>query len=100
MKIGICNSTLSSLGEVDERYTAANNMGFSAIDLDMGEKWSVGQIYRNEAYGFFDQSVEEIAEYFKKYADAARASGIEVFQTHAPFPTARLGEDAMNAYSL
>ena len=99
MKIGICNSTLGSLGEIDERYTVANNMGFSAIDLNMGEKWSVGQIYRNEAYGFFDQSVEEITEYFKKHADAARANGIDVFQTHAPFPTARLGEDGMNAYT-
>ncbi len=99
MKIGVCNSTLGSLGEIGERYAAMKKMGYTAIDLNMGEKWSVGQIYRNEACGFFDKSVSEIEEYFRKYTDVARENGIDVFQAHAPFPTARLGEDGMNAYT-
>ena len=99
MKIGICNSCFRSIENIEERYLSAREMGYTAIDLDLGEKWSVGQIYRNERYGFFDKSLEDIAEYFGRYTHAAKEKGIEVFQAHAPFPTARLGEDETNAYT-
>ena len=99
MKIGVCNSCFKIIEDMEERYDSAKKMGYTAIDLDLGEKWSVGQIYRNERCGFFDKSESEIAEYFSKYTDVARAKGIEVFQAHAPFPTARIGEDETNAYT-
>ena len=100
MKIGVGSAAVACLGEPKETYRALSEMGFTAIDLDMGEKWSVGQIGKNETWGFFDQSLDEITAFFKRYADAARDNGIDVFQTHAPFPTARIGHEEMNAYTL
>lgn len=99
MKIGICSSVLNCLGDVNERYKRASEMGYTAIDLNMGEKWSVGQIYKKENFGFFDKSVDEIIEYFSQHSSAAKLNGIEVFQAHAPFPSARMGLDEMNAYT-
>ena len=99
MKIGIGSAAISSLGEPKNAYKSLSEFGFSSIDLDMGEKWSVGQISKGEMFGFFDQSVEEISEHFKKYTDEAHKNGIDVFQAHAPFPTARIGYDEMNAYT-
>ena len=99
MKIGICNDVLACLGDLNERYKRAREMGYTAIDLNMGEKWSVGQIYKKENFGFFDKSADEVIEYFSQYASAAKANGIEIFQAHAPFPSARMGLDEMNAYT-
>ena len=99
MKIGVGSAATVSLGEPNDMCKALSSFGFTAIDLDFGEKWSVGQIYKNEMYGFFDQSIDEITAYFKRYADAARDNGIDIFQTHAPFPTARIDHEEMNAYT-
>jgi sugar phosphate isomerase/epimerase len=58
----------------------------------------VGQINKNEMYGFFDQSVEELCAYYRPYKDAANANGLTIHQMHAPFPSMKIGRDDMNAY--
>lgn len=100
MKIGVGSAAIASLGEPREAYKALREIGFTAVDLDLGEKWSVGQIGKNETWGFFDQSLDEITSFFKRYSDAAKENGIDIFQAHAPFPTARLGKDEINAYTF
>ena len=63
MKISIGNQLCPILGDLDKRYAVAAEMGFTAMDLQINE-WGVGQIYKNEAFGFFDRSIEELIEHY------------------------------------
>ena len=98
MRVGVQNSVIVQLGDVQDCYRMAAEMGISAIDLGISEQWSIAQIFKNEMYGFFDQTVEEIYEYYRPYQIAAEANGIVFHQMHAPFPSMMVGRDEMNAY--
>ena len=97
MKISTANNLFDCLGELDERYRLAAEMGYTAVDLGMNE-WSVGQIFRDETHGFFDREMDDLIAYYRTYRDAAAKHGIEIYQMHAPFPSARIGKHEMNAY--
>ncbi|MBO5293673.1 MAG: sugar phosphate isomerase/epimerase [Clostridia bacterium] len=97
MKISTANNLFDCLGELDERYRLAAEMGYTAVDLGMNE-WSVGQIFRDETHGFFDRDIDDLIAYYRTYRDAAARHGIEIYQMHAPFPSARIGKHEMNAY--
>jgi len=97
MKISIANSLFEGFGELEERYRLAAQMGYTAMDLAIDE-WGVGQIFREETYGFFDRDIGELIAYYGAYRDAAAKHGIEIYQMHAPFPSARVGKQEINAY--
>jgi sugar phosphate isomerase/epimerase len=98
MRVGVQNKLITQLGEAQDCYRFAAEVGISAVDLGISEQWSIAQIYRNEMFGFFDKSVEEIYEYFRPCKEAADANGIAFHQMHAPFPSMQPGKDEMNAY--
>lgn len=98
MRVGVQNSVIVQLGDVQDCYRIAAEMGINAVDLGISEQWSISQIYKNEMYGFFDKAVEEIYEYYRPYKAAADANGITFHQMHAPFPSMKVGNDEMNTY--
>lgn len=98
MRVGMQNSLIVQLGDVQDCYRIASEMGIGAVDLGMSEHWSIAQIYKNEMFGFFDKTVEEIYEYYRPYKIAAEANGITFYQMHAPFPSMEMGKDEMNSY--
>ena len=59
MRIGNANTLFLQLGDVNECYKIAAEIGYDAIDLSVSDKWSVGQINKREMFGFFDASVTE-----------------------------------------
>ena len=97
MVISTQNNLLDSLGDIENRYKIVAEMGYRAVDLGVNE-WSVGQIYKNETYGFFDKDIKELIAYYRTYQEAAKKHGIEIGQMHAPFPSARVGMTEINAY--
>ena len=97
MKISIGNQLCPILGDLEQRYAVAAEMGFGAMDLQINE-WSVGQIYKNEAFGFFDRSMEELIEYYGAFYKEAKKHGIEMYQMHAPFPSACINTIELNPY--
>ncbi len=98
MRIGVQNSLIVQLGKIEDCYRIAAEVGLSAVDLGISEQWSIVQINKNEMYGFFDKTVEEIYQYYLPYKEAAEANGITFHQMHAPFPSMKEGNDEMNAY--
>lgn len=98
MRVGMQNSVIVQLGDGQDCYRIASEMGIGAVDLGMGEYWSIVQINNGETYGFFDKTVEEIYEHYRPYKEAADANGIAVHQMHAPFPSMKVGNGEMNAY--
>ena len=98
MRVGNANSLFLQLGDVTECYKIAAEIGYDAIDLSVSDKWSVGQINKNEMFGFFDANVEELFAYYRPYKEAAEANGLVVNQMHAPFPSLKIGNDEMSAY--
>ena len=98
MKVGIQNSLIVQLGDVQNCYRFASEIGIGAVDLGLSEHWSISQINKNEMYGFFDKTIEEIYEYYRPYKEAAESNGITIHQMHAPFPSMKVGNHEMNAY--
>lgn len=98
LKVGIQNSLIVQLGDVQNCYRFASEIGIGAVDLSLSEHWSISQINKNEMYGFFDKTIEEIYEYYRTYKEAAESNGITIHQMHAPFPSMKVGNHEMNAY--
>lgn len=97
MKVSNANCLFVQLGDVNECYRAAAEVGYDAIDFSVTDKWHVGQINKGEFSEFFAQSAEEICEFYRPYKEAAHAAGMTIHQMHAPFPSMRVGEDEVNA---
>ena len=98
MLVGICDCLFKEITEnYDECYKLAAELGYNSVDLSSTE-WSVGQIYKEEMFGFYDKSLEELEAHFKPMYEAATKYGIIFNQLHAPFPTARTGYPELNDY--
>ena len=96
MRVSNANCLFVQLGDVNECYRVAAEIGYDAIDLSVTDKWNVGQINKNEYSEFFAQSDEDIFEYYRPYKEAAHANGMTIHQMHAPFPSMRWGQDELN----
>lgn len=76
--------------------------GFDAVDLNIDVVFNRtgGAAYSVPKHStLFDLPEEEVIEYFKGIKEAAEANGIKIAQTHAPFPSYRVGkEEDFNDY--
>ena len=98
MRIGHSDFLFRELSDnEDECYKIAAELGYDSIDLGSNE-WSVGEIYRDQMSGHYDQSLDELREYYRPRYEAATRHGFIFNQMHAPFPTERVGHPELNAY--
>ena len=72
----------------DSSFAFIKSCGFDDIDFNIDHYLSPATLAKSEdaPTSFFDQSVEEILEYFTPVKNAAEKNGLRFSQMHAPFP--------------
>jgi sugar phosphate isomerase/epimerase len=66
--------------------------GFTCLDLNVDSQFPDGA--NGALGGFFDQSIEELLDFYAPLKAAMVKYGVSVGQLHAPFPMAKVGADA------
>ncbi|MFR2694473.1 MAG: hypothetical protein ACLTBV_31630 [Enterocloster bolteae] len=70
--------------------------GFDCIDLNLDVFLKNSELYQGEMNRFFEQSIEELRQYFTSYQEGARRFGLSRSQMHAPYPVWVLGREEQN----
>ncbi|MCR5544964.1 MAG: sugar phosphate isomerase/epimerase, partial [Lachnospiraceae bacterium] len=73
--------------------------GFTNCDFSLNGYLKNTNLYQNELNQFFNQSTEELCEYFRPHKEAAKANGIGINQMHMPYPAyIPTAKDEVNEY--
>nr|MCR5457769.1 hypothetical protein [Clostridiales bacterium] len=78
---------------VDEQMKMFHDGGFECIDFNIDAFLSGDQIREGTFNDLFRQDIPSILEFFRPHKEALEKYGIEVTQTHAPFPLYVDGRD-------
>ena len=70
----------------EEGFALLHRTGFTNCDFSLNGYPKNTQLYRNTLNKFFDQSAEEMCEFFRPHREAAKANGITINQMHMPYP--------------
>ena len=76
-----------------------HDCGFDAVEYDILGHFPPHTILAEEKSPFFDQSIEELREYYKPIKEAACRYKVDIVQMHAPFPLC-VGTQEYNAYLM
>lgn len=84
--IGIQTHNAIREGHVLEDFKALKDAGFTSVDFSLNYYLKNTDIYKENLNRFFDQSIEELEEYFRPFKESAAEVGIKFFQMHMPYP--------------
>ena len=102
IKVGVQSSGWYNREDPDSSFAYIKSCGFDAVDFNIDHYIPVAALIKSEEApkSFFDQSVEDILEYFTVMKDAALKHGIYFSQMHAPFPIWIKGRDDINDHIM
>lgn len=69
-----------------EGFLMMKRAGFSCADFSLNYYLTNTSLYKQELNKFFDQSEEELEQYFASHVKGAREAGIKIHQMHMPYP--------------
>lgn len=86
LKIGV--QTKNAIDDVNplEGFHLLKEAGFSSVDFSLNKYLINKDLYEGKLNVFFDQSIEELKEFFSPYKEASEQTGVEIFQMHMPYP--------------
>lgn len=70
-----------------EAFTKLKELGFEAIDYNIDTKYGKNDILAGRPSEFYSQDLETILDYYRPIKEILDDVGIEVAQTHAPYPS-------------
>ncbi|MEG0687869.1 MAG: sugar phosphate isomerase/epimerase, partial [Hungatella sp.] len=92
---GILDDEMSDLESGFDKIQAA---GFDCIDLNLDTFLKNSEIYEGKINLFFDQSAEQLRDYFMPYRAGSIAHDLQFSQMHAPYPVRVSGREGQNHY--
>lgn len=69
-----------------EGFERMKRAGFSCCDFSLNAYLTNRSLYALEINDFFDQSIEELENFFAPHKEAAKITGIQINQMHMPYP--------------
>ena len=100
LKIGVQSDPWFSIQDPDGSIRFIKECGFECIDFNIDTNLPEEDIYSGKLNEFFNQSVEELCEYYRPFKEALIKYGVTVSQMHAPFPMFIKGLDHVNEYMI
>ncbi|MBR6572416.1 MAG: sugar phosphate isomerase/epimerase [Clostridia bacterium] len=94
MKLSIQSANIinTDLSNLDEALSLVKDSGFSAIDFNFTE-YDHDVIKQAQRCPFFEKSTDILINHYKPLIKACEKYGVEVGQSHAPYPTFVFGAD-------
>ena len=93
LKIGVQSKGIldSELMDLETGFEWIKKAGFDCVDLNLDVFLKNSELYQGEMNRFFEQSMDELRQYFKSYQEGAGRNGLSWSQMHAPYPVWVLG---------
>ena len=85
MKLCIQLSPLQNILGIDEAFSYLHEIGAEQVDFSFGNWISQEQVFSNQ-HCLMDEPLEVMYKELDPYLEAAKKHGVEIGQTHAPFP--------------
>ena len=98
LKIGVQSKGIldSEILDLETGFERINKAGFDCIDLNLDVFLKNSELYQGEMNRFFEQSIEELRQYFTSYQEGAEQYSLSWSQMHAPYPVWVLGREEQN----
>lgn len=86
--IGIGVQTKNVVNDMhpEEGFAQLKRAGFSCADFSLNGYLLNTSLYQSELNAFFDQSIQELEQFFAPHKQGAAAAGITINQMHMPYP--------------
>ncbi len=84
--IGVQTKNVVNDMHPEEGFAMLKRAGFSCCDFSLNSYLLNTSLYQSELNAFFDQSVQELEQFFAPHKKGAEAAGIAVNQMHMPYP--------------
>ncbi len=83
----------------EEGFALLARTGFSCADFSLNAYLLNSTLYQLERNAFFDQSIQELEQFFTPHRNGAGAAGITINQMHMPYPNyVPSGDKTLNDY--
>lgn len=91
--IGVQTKNVVKDSHPEEGFALLKRTGFSCADFSLNGYLLNTSLYRSELNAFFDQSVQELEQFFAPHKQGAADAGIVINQMHMPYPIYVPGAD-------
>ncbi len=82
-------------------FQMMRDAGFTCADFSLNMYLKNTDLYKERLNGFFDQSIEELEQFFTPHKEAAKRAGVRIHQMHMPYPNfIPSAADSINDYLL
>ena len=86
LKIGVQTHNIVTDDNPQQGFEALRSAGFSCVDFGLNHYLTNSDLYKGKLNTFFDQSVEQLRDYFASHVQEAKKAGITISQMHMPYP--------------
>lgn len=86
IEIGVQTKNVVNDNHPEEGFSALKKAGFTCADFSLNSYLMNTSLYQLELNTFFDQSIQELENFFSPHRLGADAAGIRINQMHMPYP--------------
>ena len=97
-RIGVQSCAWYSDKDPDGSFAYIKDCGFNAVDFNIDHKLPYQSIVKGELTEFFNQSIEELLEFYRPLKEASEKYDVKITQMHAPFPCFIKDREDLNEY--
>ncbi len=102
MKISVqTGGIVPDCGDMEKGYRWIREAGFQALDWNIDKAWNSAKVAKKQLeHCIFEDSLEEIQNYYAEELAIIRKNGLELFQAHAPAPAYVKDFPEFNDYAI
>lgn len=99
MQIGVQTKNIVYDAHPEDGFVRMVQMGFSCCDFSLNSYLLNSSIYQSDVNTFFNQSIQELENFFTPHKRGARKAGVWMNQMHMPYPNyVPAGSRQLNEY--
>ena len=86
LRIGVQTKNVIEDDHPEDGYALLKASGFSCVDFSLNGYLLNTELYQSEVNSFFDQTMQELEQFFAPHKRGAKSAGITINQMHMPYP--------------
>lgn len=86
LRIGVQTKNVIEDDHPEDGYALLKASGFSCVDFSLNGYLLNTALYQSEVNSFFDQTIQELEQFFAPHKKGAKSAGITINQMHMPYP--------------
>lgn len=86
LRIGVQTKNVIEDDHPEDGYALLKASGFSCVDFSLNGYLLNTALYQSEVNSFFDQTMQELEQFFTPHKKGAKSAGITINQMHMPYP--------------